>query len=201
LGGIARAQADETVWSVQGDIAATLGHSSSTSVGGEVDRHLNDRWAAFIEAGHMSDITTQPVQDRAAVIAGGIGGTANPIVSAIYYDLGVRYKLVPDSSWNPYLTIGFGAARVNTSTTISVAGSVVSDAQLRDTYHVALGLDLDGYVTKFLVMVGAGVQHPIGERFFVDGSYRYGHISPSGKISGDKAVSTQRVQGGFGIRF
>jgi opacity protein-like surface antigen len=201
LGGIARAQAESTLWSVQGDLAATLGHSSSTSFGGELDRQFTDALDAFVEIGHMSDITTQPVQDRATLIASALGGTANPIVSALYYDLGVRYKVMPGSSWHPYITLGFGAARVDTSTAFTIAGGGVSAADLFNIYKVSLGLDLDGFVTKFLIMAGAGIQHPLGDRFFVDGSYRYGHISASGKISDDRAVSTQRVQAGFGIKF
>jgi opacity protein-like surface antigen len=189
-------------WTAQVDGAVTLGHSSSSSFGGELDRHVGNAWELFLEAGHMRNVTTRPLQDRAAIIADAIGGTANPVQTATYYDVGLRYHLMPEGKWNPYVAVGFGAARANTATTFTVNGAQLTDSQLVDNYNVSLGLDLSGYVTKPFLLVGAGVTLPLRSRYFLDGSVRYGRIFPrSGVIDGDTAVNTVRVQIGLGIRF
>jgi opacity protein-like surface antigen len=198
---LAHAQASPGSWAVQFDTAATLGHSSSSSFGGEVDHRLNKTWGLAFEAGHMNNITSSAVQDRADVIANQIGATANPVQSATYYDLGLRVRLMPEGKWNPYVTAGFGAAHVTTSTTFAVNGTDLTDAELAAKL-VALGADLDGSVTKPLMLLGFGVDLPIKERYFIGGSFRYGLIFPrSSEIDGDKSVNTLRLQLGIGIRF
>lgn len=188
-------------WSAQIDLAATLGHVSASSVGGEVDRHLNQAWEVFVEVGRMSNVASTALQNRATIIAAAIGGTSNPTQSAVYYDLGLRYHLMPEGTWNPYVAVGLGAAQINTTTSFAVNGAQLTDAQLAAT-GVALGVDLDGSISKPFVLIGVGVQLPFKERFILDGSYRFGRIfARSGEIEGDAGVSTQRVQVGFGVRF
>jgi opacity protein-like surface antigen len=188
-------------WSGQIDLAATLGHVSASSVGGEVDRHLNETWEGFVELGHMPNITPASLQDRAAIIANAIGGTANPIESAFYFDLGVKYHLLPEGTWNPYISLGIGAAEIKTATSFVVNGAALSNDQLAAT-GVALGVDLDGSISKPFMMLGLGAQLPFKERFFLDGSYRFGRVfARSGAIDGDAGVNTQRVQLGLGVRF
>lgn len=188
-------------WSAQFDLAATLGHVSASSVGGEVDRHLNQTWEVFAELGHMSNVASGTLQNRAAVIATAIGGTANPTQSAVYDDLGMRYHLLPEGKWNPYVAVGIGAAHLKTATSFTVNGAQLTDAQLAAS-GVALGVDLDGSISKPLVVLGFGVQLPFKERFLLDGSYRLGRIfARSGEIDGDSGINTQRVQIGFGVRF
>ena len=192
---------EEAKWSVQVDLAATLGHVSAGSVGGEVDRRLNQTWALFAEVGRMSNVATAALQDRAAIIATAIGGTSNPTQSALYYDVGVRYHLMPEGTWNPYIAVGIGAVQVQTTTSFTVNGAQLTDAQLAAT-GVALGVDLDGSISKPFALLGVGVQVPFKERFLLDGSYRFGRIFPrSGEIDGDSGVNTQRVQVGLGVRF
>ena len=40
--------ASDLIWSVQGDVAATLGHKSSSSVSGELGLRMTDRWELFL---------------------------------------------------------------------------------------------------------------------------------------------------------
>ena len=207
----AQAQPMTDKWSAQLDAAATFGHASSTSVGGEVDYRWKDNWELAFEVGHFGNITTQPLQNRANVVANAINtinavtgiatgsAAANPIQKAVYYDLGLRYHLMPDGKWNPYVALGFGAARVNTGTTFTVGGVLVPD--LQGVHGVQLGDDLDGHVTKAFLLFGVGVNMPVKKRYLVDASYRYGRVFPSGSIDSDAAVNTQRVQIGFGFRF
>jgi len=195
------AQTSDGKWSAQFDAAATLGHTSSASFGGEVDRQLTRSLELAFEIGHMNNVTTQDLQDRAAIIGGAIPATANPIQSALYWDFGVRFSVKPESAWKPYVAFGFGGAHVNTETTFSANGTTLTPDQLAAKY-VALGADLAGSVNKPFLLVGGGVQRHIGARLFLDGSYRYGYIFPrTSEIDGDTGVSTQRVQLGVGLRF
>jgi opacity protein-like surface antigen len=188
-------------WSAQIDAAATFGHSSSTSFGGEIDRRLNQSWDLTFEAGRMGNITSSSTQDRADIIGTQIAATANPVQSAIFYDLGLRYRLMPEGKWNPYLTAAFGGARIKTETTFSANGADLTADQLAAKL-VALGADLDGTIMKPLLVIGAGLSLPLGHRYFLDASYRFGRVFPrTGEIDGDKANNTQRVQIGLGIRF
>src|SRR5580704_15825063 len=68
-------------WTAQADGAATLGHSSSSSFGGELDRRVGSAWEVFVELGHMRNVTTKQAQDRAAVIANAIGSVAGSTAS------------------------------------------------------------------------------------------------------------------------
>jgi len=201
----ARAQgtpASDLIWSAQGDLAATFGHSSSGSAGGEVGLRLNDRWEVFMEIGRMRNVTTSATENRARVIGNAIGATANPIQKATYVDFGPRYRLKYFPDWHPFLTAGLGFAPVHTETTFSRSGTTLSESDLANVFGVQLGLDLSGHTTRALLMLGAGVTRPFKNRYFVDGSYRYGRIfSRSGEIEGDKGINTQRLQIGAGLRF
>jgi opacity protein-like surface antigen len=188
-------------WSAQIDVAATLGHVSASSVGGEIDRHLNQTWELFLEAGRMSNVASSALQDRAAIIATAIGGTANSTQRAVYYDVGLRYHFLPEGTWNPYVAVGLGATQIRTATSFAVNGVQLTDAQVAAS-GVVLGVDLDGSISKASALIGVGVQLPFKERFVLDGSYRFGRIfARSGAIEGDSGVSTQRIQLGLGFRF
>jgi opacity protein-like surface antigen len=199
--GAAYAQPAERPWSVQADAAATFGNASSSSFGVEVDRRLNSNWDVTLEAGRMGNVTSSATDDRAAVIGTQIAATPNAVQTAIYWDLGLRYRLMPDGAWNPYVALGFGGAHIDTSTTFSANGVQLSDQDLAARL-VALGADLDGTITKPFLTIGVGVTRPFAERYFLDASYRYGRVFPrTGEIDGDKANNTQRLQLGIGIRF
>ena len=200
-------QGTERTWSGQADLAATLGHSSSASFGLEIDYRWKKNWDLAFEVGHIGNITTSDLQARATKIltddaavaaATGLppafpaGTTANTVQHAIYYDIGVRYHLMPDGTWNPYLAVGLGGSRLNTETTFSAPSAA----------PIGFGVDLDGYVTKAFFLLGAGVNHPMGEKYFLDGSLRLGRVFPrTGLIPGDTGVNTFRVQVGVGRRF
>jgi opacity protein-like surface antigen len=194
--------ASDLIWSAQGDVAATFGHSSSGSGGVELGLRLSGRWEGFLEIGRMRNVTTTTTENRARVIGDAIGATANPIQHATYVDFGARYNLKYLPAWHPFLTAGLGFAPVHTETTFSQSGTTLSESDLANIYGVQLGLDLSGHITKALLMVGVGVTRPFKNRYFVEGSYRYGRIFPrTGEIEGDKGINTQRLQVGVGLRF
>jgi opacity protein-like surface antigen len=199
--GTARAQKKEGSWTLQGDAAATLGHTSSSSFGGEVDYRWTDNWELFLESGRMGNVTTADVQNRANQIGTAVSATANPVQHAVYYDVGVRHPLMPAGSWNPYVAVGIGGTRVHTETTFTQNGHDVTSA-LETSGVLQPGLDLQGSVTKAFFTLGGGVNVPFKSKYFFDGSFRYGRIfSRTGLIEGDKGVNTLRLQLGFGFGF
>jgi opacity protein-like surface antigen len=172
--------------------AATLGHTSASSFGGELDYRVKEQWVGTFEFGRMRNIANGDLQSRANLIANALQGSANATQKATYYDFGVRYRLAPRGMWHPYLAVGIGAATVTTDTSFQAGNDVT----------VSPGADLQGTVTKPLMVIGGGVTVPFLSRYFADGSYRYGRIfSRSGEIENDKGINTQRVQIGVGIRF
>jgi opacity protein-like surface antigen len=180
-------------YSAQIDAAATLGHTSASSFGGELDYHLARKWTVSFEFGRMRNIVSGDLQARANLIAQALQGSANVTQKATYYDFGVRYPLTPHRMWHPYLAAGIGAATVTTATAFQSGSTDVV---------VSPGVDLQGTVTKPLFVIGGGVTVPFASRYFVDGSYRYGRIfARTGVIENDNGINTQRLQIGVGIRF
>ena len=190
-------------------VAATLGHKSDSSVGGEfgagVLDHLwltGDRLEVFFEGGRMGNVATTALDNRAQVIANFINGSASAVQKAKYFDVGVKYRLpVYARMWRPYVGIGVGAASVETIVNFAVGGTDVT-SQLSSNYGIELGNDLSGSLTKTFVTVPVGVQVNFLRRYFVDGSYRFGRIrARPDDIEDDVAITAQRVQVGVGVRF
>jgi opacity protein-like surface antigen len=196
--GTADAQTAEQ-WYGELTAAATLGHKSDSSVGGEVGYTWTEERQLFLEVGRMGNVATSAVDERAQIIAQAIGASASVAQKATYFDAGLKYRLAERGRWRPYGLLGLGVARVKTETNFSVNGNDVTN-QL-DQFGVQLGSDLSGSVTKFLLTLGVGANVPFGSRYLADLSYRYGRIFASGAIEDDTGINTQRVQGGVGIRF
>jgi opacity protein-like surface antigen len=197
--GTAGAQTAEQ-WYGELTAAATLGHKSDSSVGGELGYTWTEERQLFLELGRMGNVATSAVDDRAQIIAQAIGASASVAQKAIYFDAGLKYRLADRGRWRPYGLLGLGVARVKTESNFSVNGNDVTN-QL-DQFGVQFGSDLSGSVTKFLLTLGVGANVPFGSRYLADLSYRYGRIfARSGAIEDDTGINTQRVQAGVGIRF
>jgi len=187
-------------WYAELTAAATLGHRSDASVGGELGYTWTDEWQLVFEVGRMDNVATSALDDRAQIIGRAIGASVSTVQAATYFDAGLKYRLAPRGTWRPYGMLGLGAARVKNEANFSVNGNDVTNRL--DQFRVQLGSDLSGSVTKFFLTIGVGANRPFGKRYFVDLSYRYGRIfAKSGAIEDDTGVNTQRVQGGVGIRF
>jgi opacity protein-like surface antigen len=174
--------------------AATFGHKSSGAVGLEIGYSLNDEWQVFVEGGRMSNVATAALDQRAQNFANGIGSSGvSTTQRVLYFDVGARYQPAPYGMWHPYGLLGLGAASVKTSTAF---GSISSDV----TFN--LGNDLSSTLTKLFLTVGGGVTVPFKDRYLVDVSYRYGHISAkTSAILDDVGINTNRIQAGIGVRF
>jgi opacity protein-like surface antigen len=181
---------------------ATVGHKSSGSVGGEFGYKIMGPYIVFVEGGRMMNVGTSHLDDRASVIANAVGATFSASYKVNYFDAGLRYNVpytMPGmiNMLHPYLTIGLGVAQVRSKTQFAVNGTTVPAESL----GILLGDDLDGRVNKALLTVGGGVTYELMRRYFIDGTYRYGHIFSSNALDDDQGINTSRLQIGFGIRF
>jgi len=196
-------------------VAATLGHKSDSSVGGELGWHFapdlmmtGDSLALFVEGGRMGNVATVTADDNARNIADFLsrtfGGTSSAAVvqKARFFDIGVKYR-GPEFArmWTPYVGLGVGVASVRTISTFILNGVDVT-SELENTYQITLGQDLSDSTAKAFIVVPVGVQAHFLKRYVVDGSYRYGRIAArTSEIPEDVPINTQRVQVGIGVRF
>jgi opacity protein-like surface antigen len=177
---------------------ATLGHKSSSSIGAEGGFKIMDKLEVFVEGGHMKNVGTQDLDNRAARIANAVGATFSAAYKVNYFDAGVRYHLPVTPMINSYLAFGVGLAQVGSETALSVNGTTVPPESL----GVQFGNDLNGTVKKPLITFGGGVILPFARRYFADISYRYGRIlAKTGEIENDTGINTSRIQIGVGITF
>jgi opacity protein-like surface antigen len=188
---------------VQFTLGATFGNASNASLGGELDFKLGTEWQAFLEAGQMRNVAPGLIEDRAALIAGIIGGSVDAAARATYVDAGIKYLFVPfGGGYTPYVGLGFGVARVKADVAFSVNGAELGEDVLLSRYGVQLGNDLAGTTTKPLVMLGFGISRHFAHRYLLDLSYRFGRIfSKSDDIEDDESINSNRVQVGIGVRF
>jgi opacity protein-like surface antigen len=200
---LAQSTSSPGTMAVEFTVGATLGNKSSSSFGGEFNYKLGTEWEAFVEIGRMRNVASGETDDRAESVARAIGASVSVASKATYFDAGVKYLFVPFlGGYQPYATLGFGAARVTQDVVFSVNNTALSETQLLDQYGVLLGSDLAGTTTKPLFLIGAGVSRNFMGQLFFDVSYRYGRIfAKTGTIEDDKGLNTQRVQVGVGIRF
>ncbi len=180
------------------DVAATFGHKSSGAFGGEVGMRIAREFGVSIEGGHMNNVGTEDLDQRALVIGNAVGATVSASYKVNFFDAAIRYA--PNMGWKAqtYVLFGVGVAAVKAETALAVNGNTVTPESL----GVQFGNDLNGSVKKPLIVFGGGAMYPIQRRVFIDGSFRYGRILPkTGEIEGDKGINTARAQVGIGFTF
>lgn len=185
---------------IEFNFGPTLGHKSDKFFGGEAGLRLTGDIDVFIEASHMGNVGTTDLDERATIIANFLGGTAATAFVANHGAAGLRYNFAatPFPMVHPYVLAGFGIAQVRTEVEFSVNGTPVDPA----SRGVQLGGDLSGTHSKSILLFGFGVRVPFKTRYFGDLGYRYGQIlSKTENFETDKAIPTQRVILGVGIRF
>jgi opacity protein-like surface antigen len=177
----------------------TLGHQSASFYGGEAGLRIFAGLDLYIEAGRMGNVGTSKLESDAALIASFLNGAVSSTALKVnYVDAGIRYHLNMIPIANPYVLLGAGVASVATEATFAINGNAIDPAQ----FGVQLGGDLSGTTRKAIVVVGAGVNVPFMKRFYADVGYRYGQIvAKTADLETDRAIGTQRVVLGIGIRF
>ena len=181
----------------------SVGNKSSGTYGFEGDYAVSDKLTIFIEAGQIGNVVPKFVESQANVIAAALGGSAEVKDKATYIDLGVKYMLKPFMThYQPYVGFGLGAAKVSKTSTFTIGGASVNEAQLLSQYGVQLGSDLAGSANKATMAILLGVTRSIGERLGVDLSYRYNRVFPkTDVIDSDQGINASRVQVGVFVRF
>jgi opacity protein-like surface antigen len=175
----------------------TLGHKSDAFVGGEFGYRLTLGLDLFVEVSHMANVGTSDLDNRAALIANHLGGTAATAFKVTDFAAGVRYRFPVTGRFQPYVLGGIGAANVKTEVAFSVNGTTIDPSST-----VQLGSDLSGSLNKTIIVLGFGVNVPFKARFFGDLGYRYGQIlAKTDNFETDTSIPTQRVVLGVGVRF
>jgi opacity protein-like surface antigen len=188
----------ESKMSAEVNFGPTLGHKSSAFVGGEFDYRLTPGLDAVVEITHMGNVGTTDLDNRAAIIANFLGGTASTGYRVTAFAAGARYRIPVQSKFGPYVLGAIGVAHVNTEVEFTVNGSVIDPA----ASGVQLGGDLSGSTNRALLVLGFGVNMPFKQRFFADLGYRYGQIF-SKTLDNETlgSIPTQRIILGAGIHF
>ncbi len=114
--------------SVELNFGPTLGHKSGTFVGGEASLRLSDDLDVVIEASHMGNVGTTDLDDRAAIIADFLGGTAATAFKVNHGAAGLRYNFTLSPMVHPYVLGAVGIAQVKTAVEFSVNGTAVDPA-------------------------------------------------------------------------
>jgi opacity protein-like surface antigen len=201
FGASARAQvmpADDSKLNAEFNLGPTLGHKSDKFFGGEVGWRLTKDLDVYVEVTHMGNVGTSDLDDRAAVIANYLGGTASSAYVVNGGNIGLKYNFIATPMIRPYVMAGVGIAAVSTEVEFAVNGTVIDPA----TRGVQLGSDLSGSTNRTLLVLGFGVKVPFKDRFFADLGYRFGHISSKDTDTETLAsIPTQRIVLGVGIKF
>lgn len=199
----AQSAADESPFAVQFTVGPTFGNASDVSLGGELDYRFATEWELFFEAGRMRNVATEAMEDAAQIIVNALGGSASVAQHANYFNVGVKYLLVPfGGGYQPYVGLGFGVGQLRKDVKFTIGGSELSEDELLNQYGVLLGNDLAGTSNRPMLLVIGGVSRDFAGNAFVDLSYRYGAIfSNTDLIEDDTLTNTQRLQLGIGIRF
>jgi opacity protein-like surface antigen len=151
----------------------------------------------IVEVSHMGNVGTSDLDERAAVIANSLGGTASTAFKVTEFSAGVRYRFPVTGRWQPYVLGAVGAANVKTEVAFTVNGAVIDPSAT-----VQLGSDLSGSLNKTILVLGFGVNVPFKTRYFGEIGYRFGSILPkTDNFETDKAIPTQRIILGVGVRF
>jgi len=192
------APAADQKWYVELNAGPTLGHKSDAFFGGEAGYGLTSDLFVIAEAGHMGNVGTSDLDDRAAIIANFLGATASTAFKVNYFVGGVRYNITLSPSVHPYVLGEVGLGSVTTEVEFSANGSVIDPG----ASGVQLGGDLSGTHNKTMLVFGFGVNVPFKDRYFADLGYRYGHIlANTSNFETDTSIPTQRIVFGAGIRF
>ena len=175
----------------------TLGHKSDAFVGGEFDFGLTPGLDLVVEASHMGNVGTTDLDNRAAIIANALGGTAATAFKVNAFAVGVRYRIPVAAKVTPYVLGAVGVANVKTEVAFTVNGTAIVPGA-----NVQLGTDLSGSLNKTIFVLGFGVNVPFKTRYFADLGYRYGQLfAKTDNFETDTSIPTQRLILGVGLRF
>jgi opacity protein-like surface antigen len=196
----ATSQREYEVGYVEGVAQSAFGNVTSQSFGVEGGVNVGASLRVFAEVGRTGDTAPESLGAGAQLIAGYLTQTQSGAVSfsvkqpVLFIAGGARYMIPYDEKIEPYVTGGFGLARIKRDVGFSIAGTDVTDSL--GTYGVVLGTDLSGTASRPMMTLGGGALWNIRTTVFVDFQYRFGRIFDSGQ-----AFNVNRAGVGVGVRF
>jgi opacity protein-like surface antigen len=179
---------------------SAFGNVTSQNYGAEFGFTVTPSIQVFAEIGHTLNVATSQISSDAQAIASYLAQTQSNVGYSVKQPLtfgvgGIRYLLpLSGSKLLPYVSAGFGVAKVSNDVTFSIAGSDVTSNLAQ--YGVVLGSDLSGGFTKPMFTFGGGVSYPAWESVVLDFQYRYGHVFAEGD-----SINSNRIGAGIGFRF
>jgi len=179
---------------------SAFGNVTSQNYGAEFGFTVTPAIQVFAEIGHTLNVATSQISSDAQAIASYLAQTQSNVGYSVKQPLtfgvgGIRYLLpLSGSKLLPYVSAGFGVAKVSNDVTFSIAGSDVTSNLAQ--YGVVLGSDLSGGFTKPMLTFGGGVSYPAWESVVLDFQYRYGHVFAEGD-----SINSNRIGVGLGFRF
>jgi opacity protein-like surface antigen len=178
-GGMTRAARDDRF--VSGELGVRLGFFE---VDGEVGR-FND-----VLPNGIADQLTRLLNDR------GLGVQAKATLPATYALASVRL-ISPSGVVRPFISGGYGVARVEPRLDIDISGLPVSDV---------FGIAVAKKENDQMVTAGAGLRFAVAPRVHIDATYRYVWIfsdfRPDTNIDNDRVLtSAHTLSAGLGVRF
>jgi opacity protein-like surface antigen len=200
MAGLASAQAVDAPQKFVGVTAqSAFGNVTSQSFGVEAGLAVTPAFDVFLEGGRVFDAAPASLGQSAQTIAGFLSATQASVAYTVkepvtFFDVAARYKIHTSGRFAPYLLAGIGLGQVKPDAQFTIGGTSVNSKL--DQYGVVLGSDLSGSTTKAMMMVGAGVRYPLGDRFYADAELRYNRVFIS---SG--AIPFARAGLGLGIQF
>ena len=102
------------------NVGPTLGHKSDKFFGGEAGLRLAGGLDVFVEASHMGNVATTDLDERAAIIANFLGGTASTAFKVNMGAAGLKYTYEATPTIHPYVLGGVGIAQVTTEVAFAV---------------------------------------------------------------------------------
>jgi opacity protein-like surface antigen len=179
---------------------SAFGNVTSQNYGAEFGITITPSIQVFVEVGHTLNVATAQISSSAQAIAGYLAQTESDVGYSVAQPLtfgvtGIRYVLpTGGQKLLPYVSAGFGAAKVSNETTFSIAGADVTPSLPQ--YGVVLGSDLSGGLTKPMVTIGGGISYPAWQSVVFDFQFRFGHVFAEGD-----SINSSRAGLGLGFRF
>jgi opacity protein-like surface antigen len=172
----------------------TFGTETAGVFGGAIGASITPGVEVFGEVGYMQNVLPDELQENIDDAVGilsivlRVPVTVDAKVPALYGLGGVRGNLATGTAVTPFLDGGGGLARITLDVDAEAAGIDISE-ELEDE------LDLESE-TKFLVVLGGGVNLRITDGTGIDLGYRYVRI-----FTDDPAVNVSHVYAGVRVGF
>ncbi len=172
----------------------TFGTESAPVFGGGGGVNLGENVQLFGEFGRMGNVIPSELQDEIDALSEllsedtGLPVTLEVRVPAIYGMGGLRYTVPTGGRVRPYVEAAAGFARLSADVNADVGGIDISGLVEEEA-----GIEA---ATKFLLMLGGGINIPVNDTLGIDVGYRW-----NGIFTDDPMIKASQVYGGVRITF